>query len=76
MDGFWSVVRETESRSATTLSYQLQRRGKILNAGYSRDAVPVLISSLTADVMIIIEELLIIEHQRHTLFQNERPIHL
>ena len=54
-----------------------QRRRKILNAGYSRDAVLVLISSLTADVcMIIIDELLIIEHQLHTLFQKECPIHL
>ena len=54
-----------------------QRRRKILNAGYSRDAVQVLISSLTADVcMIIIDELLIIEHQLHTLFQKECPIHL
>ena len=54
-----------------------QRRRKILNAGCSRDAVLVLISSLTADVcMIIIDELLILEHQLHTLFQKECPIHL
>ena len=71
-------MRKTESRSTTALSYKLsQRRRKILNAGYSRDAVLVLISSLTADVcMIIIDELLIIEHQLHTLFQKECPIHL
>ena len=67
-------MRETESRSATALSYKLQRRRKILNAG--RDAVLILIRSLTVDVMIIIDKLLIIEYQRHTLFQKERPIHL
>ena len=70
-------MRETESRSATSLSYKLQRWRKILNAGYSRVyAVLILIRSLTADVMIIIDELLIIEHQLHTLFQKECPIHL
>ena len=49
-------MRETESRSATALSYKLQRRRKILNADYSRDAVLILIRSLTVDVMIIIDE--------------------
>ena len=34
--GFCSGMRKTEeSRSATALSYKLQRRRKILNAGYS-----------------------------------------
>ena len=74
--GFCSGVRETESRRATALSYKLQRRRKILNAGYSRDVVLILIRSLTVDVMIIIDELLVIEHQRHILLQKESPIHL
>ena len=68
--GFCSVVCETESRSSAALSYKLQRRRKILNPGYSRDAVLILIRSLTVDVRIITDELLIIEHQRHTLFEK------
>ena len=70
------VKRSQEAQLLFHISFS-QRRRKILNAGYSRDAVQVLISSLTADVcMIIIDELLIIEHQLHTLFQKECPIHL
>ena len=46
--GFCSVVRENESRRATALSYKLQRRRKILNAAYSRDAVLILIRSLNS----------------------------